>query len=328
MAMKTKIGYGNRNDVAQSIADGVLDAGDIIATKDTEELIFIRPNNEQMILKSRTQEDIAVKGVTSLGVEDNEVIPAGKSLDEIVALLVQKPVSAEYTQPSVVVSNEAEQMSDFVEAGTTLTPKFQVTFVQNDAGALSKLEILRGEEVVGESASSPYTYTGTPIVVDNDELSFTVRATYGEGEIKNNNLDQPSPEGHIEAGSIDSDVYTIAGKRNLFYGSGTGNMPDITSDLIRGLSHKVLDPKQGLTFNVALTTGEQYVVIAYPATLPDLTQIRYLETGDSSMLGMFDHSLVDVADARGGNNGLVSYKVYTLNMPVPTAAKMTFEVTI
>ena len=42
----------------------------------------------------------------------------------------------------------------------------------------------------------------------------------------------------------------------------------------------------------------------------------------------FEKKLVDVADARGGANGLKSYKVYTYAMSTPAAANMTFKVTI
>lgn len=326
--MKTKIGYGNRDDIAKSIADGILDAGDIIPVKDTEELIFIRPDNSQMVLKSRTQEEITVKGVTGLGIENNSVIPAGKSLDEIVTLFVQKTIPAKYVQPTISVFNDAMQRTKVVEVGTIITPKFQAVFSQNDAGSLSKLEILQGEVSAGESTSSPYTYTGSPVIISDETLSFTARATYAEGEIKDNNLDQPSPEGHIETGSVDSESYEILGKRNLFYGTGAGTIPELTSTVIRDLTNKTLNPEPGLIFDLSLAKGEQYAVIAYPATLRDISQITYIETSDSSMVRMFSQSLVDVADARGGENGLMSYKVYTFTMSVPAAADMTFKVTI
>ena len=46
------------------------------------------------------------------------------------------------------------------------------------------------------------------------------------------------------------------------------------------------------------------------------------------MASNFTKTLVDVADARGGTNGTMSYKVFTYSMLVPASAKMTFKVTI
>ena len=46
------------------------------------------------------------------------------------------------------------------------------------------------------------------------------------------------------------------------------------------------------------------------------------------MASSFTKTLVDVADARGGENGKKSYKVYSYSMATPAAAGMTFKVTI
>lgn len=54
----------------------------------------------------------------------------------------------------------------------------------------------------------------------------------------------------------------------------------------------------------------------------------YVETNDTGMASSFNKTLVDVADARGEQNGLKSYKVYAYRMATPAAASMTFKVTI
>ena len=81
-----------------------------------------------------------------------------------------------------------------------------------------------------------------------------------------------------------------------------------------------------LTLNVAV--GQQYIVIAYPATLRDINNVTYVEANDSGMASSFTKTTINVADARGGSNGTMSYKVYTYAMAVPAAAAMTFKVTI
>ena len=46
------------------------------------------------------------------------------------------------------------------------------------------------------------------------------------------------------------------------------------------------------------------------------------------MASNFTKHTINVADARGGENGLMSYKVYTYAMTVPATAAMTFTVVI
>ena len=328
MSMKTKTGYGKKTGLNAAIEAGTIDSGDIVFTSDTEELAFIKPGNKPMYVKSRTQEAIKVNGVTGLGIANNQTIPAGKSLDEIVKMLVQKAIPATYTKPTAAITNNGGQAAGAVEAGTSITPKLRATFNKNDAGNLTKLEILKGGQSVGNGTTSPYDYTGDSIVIGDETISFTSKATYGEGAIKNDNLGQQSPNGHITAGSVTSSAYSITGQRNLFYGTGVGSVPGLTSDVVRKLANKRLNPTQGLSFNISIATGQQYVVFAYPATLRDVNQVMYVETNDPGMAENFEKKLVDVADARGGANGLKSYKVYTYAMSTPAAANMTFKVTI
>lgn len=59
-----------------------------------------------------------------------------------------------------------------------------------------------------------------------------------------------------------------------------------------------------------------------------MNKVKYVEANDEGMASSFTKKTIDVADARGGENGLMSYKVYTYAMAVPAAAPMTFTVTI
>ena len=243
-------------------------------------------------------------------------------------MLVQKPIPATYTKSSVSIANNGGSASGDVEAGTSVTPKLRATFNKNDAGDLTKLEILKGGQSVGSGTATPYDYSGEAIVIGDETVTFTAKATYNEGAIKNNNLGQQSPNGHIAAGSVTSGNYSINGRRNMFYGTGVGATPSLTSDVVRGLANKRLNPTQGTVFNIPIAIGQQYVIFAYPATLRDVSQVMYTETNDTGMASSFTKTLVDVADARGGENGKKSYKVYSYSMATPAAAGMTFKVTI
>lgn len=204
----------------------------------------------------------------------------------------------------------------------------RATFNKNDAGDLTAISIKKGAQSVKEGIVSPLDYTGEAIIVGDETVTFTASATYKEGAIKNDNLGNPSPNGHILAGTVASSGYSITGKRNLFYGTGVGNLPELNSATVRGLANKQLNPSNGLSFNINIAQGQQFIIFAYPATLREVNQVMYVETNDTGMASSFTKTLVDVADARGGENGKTSYKVYSYRMSTPAAAGMTFKVTI
>lgn len=327
MAMKAKIAYGSKANLSKAIGDGKIDGGDIVFL-DNGEAAFMTDDSTPMYVKSRTQEAITVNGVTGLGIANGQQIAAGKSLDEIVKMLVQKAVPATYTQPTVAIANNGGQAAGSVESGSNVNVKLRGSWAKNDAGNLSKIEILKGNASVGESITAPYDYTEESFVIGDETVTYNAKVTYVEGDIKKNNLGEESPNGHIQAGSKTSSGYSITGQRNMFYGTGVGSVPELNSANIRGLANKKLNPTQGYSFNIPIAVGQQYVVFAYPATIRDVNSIMYVETNDTGMASNFTKTLVDVADARGGENGLKSYKVYSYAMATPAAAGMTFKVTI
>lgn len=328
MADMTKNAFGTKAGIAAAIAAGTIDEYDILHLRDTKEIAWIDKDGSVVYSTSRTQEPITVNGVTGLGIGNGETIPSGKSLEEIVRMLVQKAVPATYTQPTLTIANNGGQASGNVEAGTSITPKLKATFTQNDAGALSEISILKGSNAVAEGATSPLTYAGEAIVIGDETITFKASADYGAAPVKNDNLGNESKDNWFDAGTVESTAYSISGKRNAFYGTGVGELPAVTSDMVRKLNDKKLNPAAGTTFNIDVAIGQQYIAFAYPATLRDVNKVTYVEANDGGMAGNFTKTTINVADARGGENGLMSYKVYTYAMAVPAAAPMTFTVVI
>lgn len=326
--LKVKFATGEKNGIEAAKESGLIDANDFVVTSDTDELAFINKSGETKFIKSKSSKSYTLNG-TSLGsLASGQTIPEGIDMDGLLNLITQKEIKATYTKPSVSITNNGGQAAGAVETGTSVTPKLRATFAKNDAGALTALDVLKGGVKVGGGTTSPYDYAGEAIVVGDETITYTAKATYGEGEIKNNNLGKPSPDGHITAGSVTSGNYSITGQRNMFYGTGVGELPELNSETIRGLANKKLNPTNGYVFTIPIAIGQQYVIFAYPNTLKDVTQVMYVETNDTGMASSFTKNLVDVADARGGENGKKSYKVYTYRMSTPAAAGMTFKVTI
>ena len=262
------------------------------------------------------------------GYKTGDVIAEGTDIKTILNKLLQKAVPATYTQPSISLSNNSGTASGNIEAGSTITPKLRAAFTKNDAGNLTSIKILQGSSEVASGTSTPLDYNGSGIVIGDETITFTATAAYGDAPVKNNNLGEESKENWFAGGSITSSSYSITGKRQAFYGTGAGSLPTITSDIVRGLSGKKLAPANGNSFNVNVAVGQQYIVIAYPSSLRDINNITYVEANDSGMASSFTKTTLNVADARGGSNGLTAYKVYTYALAKAAEAAMTFKVTI
>ena len=327
--MKTKIGYGNKDAIETAITEQKLDSGDIVITKDTEEGAFIKPDNSVLFLKSRSTKDYTLNGTDLGALQNGATIPEGSSIDDLLNLITQKAIAPTYTQPTVSLAKSGNgTAAGNYEAGTSITPILTATFNKNDAGDLTKLAILKGGSEVGSDTTSPYTYTGEAMVLGDETITFTSQATYGDGPVKNNNLGSPDATGQIKAGTKTSSALSYVGQRNLFWGTGVGELPTLNSGTIRGLTNKRLNPTQGYSWNIPIAIGQQYVIFAYRSNLRDVNEVMYVETNDTGMAASFTKTLVNVADARGGENGQVEYKVYSYRMAAPAAAAMTFKVTI
>lgn len=323
----TKHAFGSKENIESAKASGAIDAYDVLHLSNGE-IAWIDKDNNTVMNTPRTQTDIVVNGVTGLGIGNGETIAAGASIDEIVKMLVQKAVPASYTKPTVSITNNGGQASGNVEAGSTITPKLKATFTKNDAGDLTALVIKKGDDTLVEGTSTPQVYDGEDIVIGDETITFSASATYGDAPVKINNLGQESKENWFAGDTVNSTAYSIVGKRNLFFGTGVGELPGVDSAFVRGLTNTKLAPSQGYSWNINVAVGQQYIAFAYPADLRDVNNVTYVEANDSGMASSFTKHTIDVADARGDNNGLKSYKVYTYRMAVPAAAGMTFKVTI
>lgn len=324
---QNKHAFGSKENIDTAKAAGTINAYDVLHLSNGE-TGWIDKEGNTVIATPRTQEAITVNGVTGLGIANGATIAAGTSLEEFVKMVVQKAIPATYTHPSLSLGNNGGQAAGNVEAGTTITPKLRATFNKNDAGDLESIVIKQGGTEVATGATSPLDYAGEAVVIGDETISYSASATYAAAPVKTNNLGQESTENWFDAGTVTSGTFSVAGKRNLFYGTGVGDAPEVTSDMVRSLTNKKLAPAAGTSFNISVAVGQQYIVIAYPATLRDINNVTYVEANDSGMASNFTKTTIDVADARGGENGLMSYKVYTYAMAVPAAAGMTFKVTI
>ena len=326
-----KFFHGASTGIESKIEDGTINESDMVITSDTDELYYIDSTKTPHALgSSKSTEEVEVNlgsGGSVGGLTTGDTIPAGTTLDELITMLTQKSVPATYTQPGVTCRVSSGTAAGSYEVGTEINTTLQATFTQNDAGALTTLAINKsgaGEPIIS-GGTSPQTTDAQTFTLGEETVSFTATASYAAGPVKNDNLGQPSPEGQIQAGSKTSAAVSFVGKRNLFYGTGTGATPEITSELVRGLANKKLGPANGTTFDINVAAGQQYVVIAYPATLRNLSKCFYVEQNTD----LVENFALQTKSVQGANGAAgADYKVYVYSMAIPAAAGMTLQVQI
>ena len=320
--------HGPEDGIDAKIEDSTINGSDIVITSDTDSIFFVDNQKQKHNLgssKTKQEHTVNLGGGSLGGLNDGAEIPEGTTLDQFIAMLTAKAVPPTYSQPGVTCRVSTGTAAGSYEVGTEINTTLQGTFTQNDAGALTTIEILKNGSSILSQASSPITSEAQTFTLGEETVSFTAKATYADGAIKNDNLGQPSPDGQIKAGSKTSSAVSFTGKRNLFYGTGVGAAPEVSSEVVRGLANKKLGPANGTSFNINVAVGQQYVIIAYPATLRDLTKCFYVEQ-NTDLAANFEKSNISVQGANSAAGA--DYKVYVYEMAIPAAAGMTLQVQI
>lgn len=234
------------------------------------------------------------------------------------------------TQPTVSVSSTTAKA---YEVGTSVTPQYSATF---NAGRYEYGPNPTGAAITAWAASNNVTaetkstQTGTfaaYIVPDGSAYRITVRGTYSDGQVPITALEKPYPTGQIKGATKSAQTGLISGYRNSFYGTLTDKSTEINSATIRGLAQKSGKAlANGNSFTVNIPVGAQVVLIAYPATLRNVTSIKDVNGLNADITSAFTSSTVDVEGAAGYT--AISYKVYRLDFAKPNDAANKYTVTI
>ena len=252
----------------------------------------------------------------------------GKNIKEVFDMLFASEKNPKITEPSVSVA--CSQMGNY-EVGTTVTPQYSVTL---DPGnyqygpatgiTATSYEVTDTKDGSADTASGSFTaFT----VADGENYSISATVTYGDGAIPKTNLNNDYAAGQIKAGSKSSTKGTITGHRKTFYGTTTDKGAATTSAIIRGLSGKSNAAlSNGSKFNVSVPVGALRVIIAYPATLRDVSSIADVNGMNAEIKSSFVKSTVEVEGAN--TYQAIEYKVYTLDFANANDTANTYAVTI
>lgn len=270
--------------------------------------------------------NIGVQTVGSTG--SKTLATAGKNVKQVFDLIMASEKNPSITQPSVSVT--CSQMGNY-EVGTQVTPQFSVAlnpgkYQYGPATGVTATgyTVTDSDDNTSDQASGSFPQL---TVEDGENYSISATVTHTEGAVPKTNLNNDYAAGKIAAGSKSGTKGTITGHRKSFYGTTTDKGAATTSDIIRGLSGKSSGAlKNGSTFTVSIPVGALRVLIAYPATLRDVTSIKDVNGMNAEIKSGFSLSRVQVEGANAYS--AIEYKVYTLDFATANDTANTYSVTI
>jgi hypothetical protein len=280
-------------------------------------------------LTSTVTSDLSVGAITAA-----QVFNEGTTFQQFVQALLTKIYYPFFTNRTLTVTSNHGSNGTNVEIGTT---SVQLTLTYNRGQIVGKTVnsiwepntfqgFRTGSEtnyiIFGNSTTLNTSTSSTAIIVDGANV-YNVTCNYGVGDqpldSRNNLYLTPEPAGAI------STSLTLNGRRRAFYGADTLNFSPTSSPQVRALPQNLLNPVNGSTFTVNVAAGASRVIIAYPASLRNVTQIYYPPL-QSDVKSTFTLTTVSVSAAN--NLFPTNYKVYSYIPAIAFGSSTTYNVTI
>lgn len=285
-----------------------------------------------------TNEDIQV--TTKVGeLAANTIVDAGTNVADLLVRILSQSKNPTKSNPSITafaVTNNGSGTS--FEAGTTITPKWASTF---NAGSYTYKSSVSDVDIIpvsgtGVSATS-WSITKDDVAIGTTEdgsasdfvlgdntVNFKATVNYSDGNYALTNLNKlPESEVRIAAGSA-SKTASITSYRKMFAGGTTES--NITSSLIRSLAANAQASTSSFEFKA--NVGDTKLIFAYPSSLTSTEpNFEYFTMAWESVGGFTKlENAIQVADARGGSEGLKDYTVYVYTPAAPYAAETKYRV--
>ena len=211
-----------------------------------------------------------------------------------------------------------------------------VVFAAGDMTLSEGENTVENESDLTTNGSISLTATDNATLYTDDVKGYVFRATAeytaSADRVPVNNLGNKVEDKKITSGAVtvSDKTVTFTGWRKMFMGVLTDNSVELTSDVIRGLSlvNKQAS-KSAQEFTVPV--GATKIVVAFPASYSTKTpKFEYFTMSWEEFSGFTSAGTIKVADARGGENGLMDYTVYVFTHASPTGfeADTKYRVTI
>ena len=285
----------------------------------------LKPDSDKVVF---TEDVYTTHSFGRVQVENGEMtklLDKGATLNDLMALLMTV-MPPEVTEPSVSLTFPAGKAH---EVGTKVVPGYAASFNPGSYtyGPDTGVTVSSWKITDSEGHENDKTSDSFPEITVGDDTKYTVtaEATHGEGAVPLTNTKVEYPEGKIAAGTKTATSAAITGYRNSFYGTVT-NKNEITSSIIRGLTKSGKALKNGSAFTVDVPVGAMRVIIAYPATLRDVSSIKDVNGLNAEIASGFTKTTVSVEGA--SSYTAKSYKVYYMDFAKANDKANKFTVTI
>lgn len=269
----------------------------------------------------------AIGTVTIPASGSQKVAAAGKNLREFFAGLFA--AEADPTVSTKVSASITLQSAKTVEAGTEYEPSYSISFNKGkysygpDTGITATYAVSDTNGKSGTAASGKFEKF---VVGDDTAYKISATVSYTQGAIPVSNLGNPVENKRIPAGSISLNTDVVKGYRNAFYGTLT-EKGELTSDVIRGLTKTNADVAAGSVLSVNVPVGAMRVVIAYEATLQDLTSVLDKNDSNANIVSGFGEAKIIKVEGANGYDA-IDYKVYVMDFANPYDAANVYTATI
>lgn len=266
-------------------------------------------------------------------VDGKVVVPAdGKNLQQLFADAYSEDKNPVITQPSMGVSSATAKS---YEVGTNVTPKYVGAFnpgsyeYSKTGTGVTAINWMAKNNITAEEVNKQSGEFAVYQVGDGANYRITLTVDYSDGDIPKTALGNEYPEGQIKAGSKSASTGDISGYRNSFYGTFTDADFIPSSGTIRTLAQKSNRAlSNGATFTVNIPVGAMGVIIAYPATLRDLTYVKDVNGLGADITSVFMQQKTEV-DVMGANEYVaIKYKVFRQDFAQANDTVNTYNVQI
>lgn len=253
---------------------------------------------------------------------------AGKNLKEVFNTIFVQEKNPEVTQPSVSFDSVT---SGIREVGIYVTPSYNAVLNTGayEFGPQDTLVEAIAWTVTNSEGESLNTSNGNFSEIQiTDTLNYTITANveHSGGSVPITNIGNLYDEGTILQGTKTVTSNSLSGYRKTFYGT-TDNKDNLTSISVRSLAKSTSSAaKNGTKLTVDIPLNAMRVVIAYPATLRDITSILDVNGMNAEILPSFTKSTLQVEGAEGYT--AIDYKVYTLEYAKPNDKVNTYSIQI
>lgn len=269
----------------------------------------------------------------------NAVVEAGTSLQDMLVQMLSQSKDPSKSNPSITAFTVKDGSATDFEAGSTVTPTWASTFSAGSysyksTAAKDPINPVSGTGVTvtawnitqdGTTIGTTEDGTGASFVMGDDPVNFKAVATHTAGNYALTNLNKlPVTDVQIAAGTKERTA-SMTSYRKMFAGGVVDKDAAITSTVIRGLSSSkkaeviIGTAVNDVGFAFTAKTGDTKLIFAYPKELTAKTpKFKYFTLSWGAFNGFeAAETTVQVADKRGGENGLKEYVVYTYT---PTGA--------